>query len=122
MYNTGRSFSWSGGVSTGGWISGGFEVSEYAETGQVANCQGETKDVICVFWRAAYTDYAVHRRDQCGFANPAEYDDVISSPNTGDKGSAYLCGRGAQCKNKGHEFIVNSKSDGNTYLVALSVC
>jgi hypothetical protein len=97
-------------------------VSEYAETGQVANCQGETKDVICVFWRAAYTDYAVHRRDQCGFANPAEYDDVISSPNTGDKGSAYLCGRGAQCKNKGHEFIVNSKSDGNTYLVALSVC
>jgi hypothetical protein len=93
VYNTGRSFSWSGGVSTGGW-----------------------------FWRAAYTDYAVHRRDQCGFANPAEYDDVISSPNTGDKGSAYLCGRGAQCKNKGHEFIVNSKSDGNTYLVALSVC
>jgi hypothetical protein len=105
----GRSIGWSAGISGGGWISGGFEVTEYTETGQVANCQGETGDVICVFWRAAYTDYTVNQFDQCGYASPIEYDDVISSPNTNDKGSAYLCGRGAQCKNQGHEFVVNSE-------------
>ena len=85
-------------------------MTEYSETGQVANCQGETGDSLCVFWRAAYTDYSVHQRDVCGFANPAQYDDVISSPNSNGQGSTYLCGLGAQCHNIGYEFIVNSKS------------
>jgi hypothetical protein len=85
-------------------------VTEYTETGQVANCQGETGDVICVYWRAAYTEYAVTQFDQCGFASPLRYDTVIASPNTNNKGSSYLCGRGAQCKNKGHEFTVNCES------------
>ncbi|KAK3055385.1 hypothetical protein LTR09_003939 [Extremus antarcticus] len=98
----GRSFSWSVGVSIDGWINGGFEVSEYEETGQVSNCQGEPQDVICVYWRAAYTDYTVDAHDLCGVE--PEYQTVIQSPNSNGVGSTYLCGRNAQCQNRGFEF------------------
>lgn len=96
------------GVSIDGWINGGFEVSEYEETGQVSNCQGEPQDVICVYWRAAYTDYTVDAHDLCGVE--PEYQTVIQSPNSNGVGSTYLCGRNAQCQNRGFEFWNTSKS------------
>lgn len=77
-------------MSVDGWISGGFEVTEYAESGEVRSCQGETGEVICVFWHAAaYTAYTVSVEDLCALEPTFEM--VISSPNVNGLVSTYLC-------------------------------
>lgn len=95
-------------MSVDGWISGGFEVTEYAESGEVSNCQGETGDVICVFWRAAYTDYTVSVEDLCTLE--PTFETVLSSPNANGLGSTYLCAKNHQCVNEGYEFWNTSES------------
>ena len=106
----GRSFEWSVNFSIDGWISGGFAVSEYEATGQVSNCYGETGDVICVWWRAAYTDYTVFSEDLCGVE--PDFGSIVQSPNVNGVGGTYLCGTNAQCQNKGAEFWNTSKLSG----------
>jgi hypothetical protein len=109
----GTTFSYSAGASVNGWISGGFEVGEYVESGQVANCQGGTGETICVWWRAGYTSYQVQTWRSC-FAQGADM--AVSdpfymlSPNTNGLGSSYICAKGDQCRTKGFEFWNDSKS------------
>ncbi|PGG97364.1 hypothetical protein AJ79_09237 [Helicocarpus griseus UAMH5409] len=105
----GTSTSWSASMSGYGWISGGFEVSKYEETGEVANCLGKAGDVVCVLWRFAHTAYKVKSwKEGCSNAagkGPDVY--MIASPNKDGLGSSYVCGRNKQCKAKGRYFWAN---------------
>ncbi|KAI5365104.1 hypothetical protein Slin14017_G049940 [Septoria linicola] len=101
----GTSFGWSAGASVDGWISGGFEVSEYTESGQVANCYGEAGDTICVWWRAGYTSYTVQTIRRCQASDqPSGEPFYMLSPNSGGVGGSFICAKNEKCGEKGFEF------------------
>ncbi|KAF5671268.1 hypothetical protein FHETE_4238 [Fusarium heterosporum] len=110
----GQSVSLSASVSGDGWISAGFEVSEYTESGEVQTCYGEAGDTICVFWRTANTMYGVSRQAmKCCQNDGAPYDTTITSPNKDNLGSSAICGRNEQCHSKGHSYWNNmERSNG----------
>ena len=106
----GTSFGWSAGGSVDGWISGGFEGSEYEESGQVANCQGEAGDTICVWWRAGYTSYMVQTMRKCQINETPSGDPFyILSPNSNGVGGSYICAKNEKCRERDFEYWNDSK-------------
>ncbi|PGH12037.1 hypothetical protein AJ79_04546 [Helicocarpus griseus UAMH5409] len=107
----GVSTAFSVSASVGGWFGAEFQVSKYAESGEVANCQGEPYDKICVLWRFAHTAYTVQKWSEgCAMKNiPDRTTDpyMIASPNANGRGSGYVCGKNEQCMSKGHYFWAN---------------
>ncbi|KAL6855554.1 hypothetical protein ACO1O0_006703, partial [Amphichorda felina] len=104
----GQSVSVSASISGNGWISAGFEVSEYEESGETQACSGNRGETICVFWRAAYTAYTVQRQPKvCCEIEGDPVHKVITSPNKNGLGSAAICGRNRQCHSKGHSYWNN---------------
>lgn len=93
-----------------GWISGGFEVTEYQESGQVANCYGEAGDTICVWWRAGYTSYNVQTMRKCQINETPHGDPFyVLSPNSNGAGSTYICAKNEKCRERGFEYWNDSK-------------
>ncbi|KAM0506853.1 hypothetical protein ACHAPB_002921 [Verticillium nonalfalfae] len=106
----GNVVSFGASISGAGWISAGLEVSQYEESGEVQTCYGDPDDTICVFWRTASTMYTVnHQSNRCCLPGPYA-PVVITSPNAGGVGSASICGRNEQCKDKGYSYWNNSES------------
>ncbi|KAF7548808.1 hypothetical protein G7Z17_g6808 [Cylindrodendrum hubeiense] len=105
-------------ASAGGWISAGFDVSEYVESGEVQTCYGEAGDTICVFWRAANTMYTVNiQSNMCcraGDKSPM----VITSPNVNNLGSGSICGRNEQCHTIDHSYWNNMERQNGGVTVA----
>ncbi|KAH7127871.1 hypothetical protein B0J13DRAFT_453966 [Dactylonectria estremocensis] len=105
-------------VSAGGWISAGFEVSQYEESGEVQTCYGEAGDTICVFWRTANTIYTANIQSnvccRAGDKSPI----VITSPNKNEVGSGSICGRNEQCHTKGHSYWNNMERQNGGVTVA----
>lgn len=108
----GATFSWSAGGSVAGWISGGYEVGEYVESGQVANCAGDPGDIICVWWRAGYTSYQVQTKRSCLGSSDMDIGEqfYMLSPNKNGLGSSYICAKNDKCRNVGYEFWNDSMS------------
>ncbi|KAM0632912.1 hypothetical protein ACHAPW_004247 [Verticillium nonalfalfae] len=103
----GNVVSFGASISGAGWISAGLEVSQYEESGEVQTCYGDPDDTICVFWRTASTMYTVnHQSNRCCLPGPYA-PVVITSPNAGGVGSASICGRNEQCKDKGYSYWNN---------------
>lgn len=75
-------------------------VNETAPT-----CHGETGESICVYWRAAYTSYAVAQFRHKKTEDPTKgqvingTQRVISSPNSGgpSAGKGMICAKGPEC-------------------------
>ncbi|SPO06583.1 uncharacterized protein DNG_09273 [Cephalotrichum gorgonifer] len=107
----GTSTEWSVSV-TGprGWISGGFAVSTYEESGEVQTCPADENDRPCVWYRFAHTAYTVQDwYKPCTSLGHGDWEKsgdeyVMASPNSDSKGSGAICARNAQCKSKGHYF------------------
>ncbi|KAM0326761.1 hypothetical protein ACHAQA_006635 [Verticillium albo-atrum] len=114
----GITVSLSASVSGAGWITAGFEVSEYEESGEVQTCYGDPGDTICVFWRTANTMYTVNSQsNQCCRAGPKS-PKIITSPNAGGIGSSSICGRNEQCKDKGYSYWNNmERQNGGSTVV-----
>lgn len=106
----GTSTEWSASISADGWISAGFAVSDYEESGEVQTCYGGQSETICVWYRFAHTAYTVQNwYKPCSSLGPGEWEKsgdeyVIASPNKDSVGSGSICGKDAQCKSKGHKF------------------
>ncbi|CAF3453605.1 unnamed protein product [Fusarium graminearum] len=110
----GQSVSLSASISGDGWISAGFEVSEYQESGEAQTCYGEPGDTICVWWRTANTMYTVDvQYYKCCQKSGGLTPQVITSPNSNNQGSSAICGRNEQCHTKGHSYWNNmERSNG----------
>ncbi|KAF5027836.1 hypothetical protein F66182_63 [Fusarium sp. NRRL 66182] len=104
----GKGTSVSASASGAGWISAGFEVVSYSESGEVQTCYGNPEDVICVYWRTAHTMYTVMSQGlKCCQKDGAPSPKVITSPNASGLGSTAICGRNDQCHGVGHSFWNN---------------
>ncbi|KAH7263722.1 hypothetical protein BKA59DRAFT_449915 [Fusarium tricinctum] len=110
----GETVSLSASISGDGWISAGFEVSKYTESGEVQTCYGEPGDTICVFWRTANTIYGIQRQPlKCCAKDGNPYRTTITSPNSGNLGSSAICARNEQCHGKGHSYWNNMERSNN---------
>ncbi|KAF4984000.1 hypothetical protein FZEAL_705 [Fusarium zealandicum] len=106
----GQGVSLSASVTGIDWISAGFEVMEYTESGEAQTSQGNTGDTICVVWRAANTIYTVtsQKYGNCCRKERGPGSKLITSPNSDGLGSSAICGRNEQYHSKGHSYWNNS--------------
>ena len=89
----------------GGFIDGGFQVSEYQEVGETRACSGDEGDVICVYQRVAHTTYQAEEWVSNTCKDDEKRGDItINSPNKDWLGSSFVCASGRSCKTKGTEF------------------
>lgn len=73
----------------------------------MGNCYGEPSDIICVYWRYAFTLYEVTDTIlRCGSDDWEQDSDpyVIASPNSEGLGSSYVCAKNEDCKGEGFAF------------------
>ena len=82
------------------FISGGFSVEETRSQSRSHVCSGSPGDTVCVWYRADYTAYQVHKQGIPADCNNPEDRGIMRSPNSGDYNNGFYCVVGT-CRNEG---------------------
>ncbi|KAF5628128.1 uncharacterized protein FTJAE_9003 [Fusarium tjaetaba] len=104
--STSYTIGWTATVSSpgGGWISGGFGVSESWTTGNSYTCNAGKGETVCIWYNIAHTAYTVqeYTKNTCTEGHGGTpY--VMYSPNENNKGGGYYCVIGT-CRSKGEGY------------------
>ncbi|KAF5975483.1 hypothetical protein FCOIX_7669 [Fusarium coicis] len=104
--STSYTIGWTAGASSpgGGWISGGFSVSESWTTGNSYTCNAGKGETVCIWYNIAHTAYTVqeYTKNTCTEGKGGTpY--VMYSPNENNKGGGYYCVIGT-CRSKGEGY------------------
>ncbi|KAF5675860.1 hypothetical protein FCIRC_7232 [Fusarium circinatum] len=113
--STSYTIGWTAGVSSpeGGWISGGFSVSESWTTGNSYTCNAGKGETVCIWYNIAHTAYTVQEwtKNTCTEGSGGT-PFVMFSPNENNKGDGYYCVIGT-CRSKGEgDWDYNGRAGG----------